>query len=43
MVQVYNLLLVSFGLANLGQYMKFGLILGGMNRSGLCVRVSCLK
>ena len=27
------------GLANLGQYMKFGLILGGMNRSGLCVRV----
>ena len=41
MVQVYNLLLVSFslGLANLGQYMKFGLILGGMNRSGLCMRV----
>ena len=34
MVQVSNLLLV-IGLANLEQYMKFGLILGVINRSGL--------
>ena len=42
MVQVFIIWCLSrvvIGLANFGQCMKFGLILGVMNRSGLCVGV----